>query len=284
VAQLFSYWDGPVSWFEQLSAASAIAAGNTLTIFSYGEPSPKYREAGATLVDARELCELRSDYDREAERKIPTHYSDQLRFEGLSKSLGTWADLDCIHVAPIPPMDYLLTTETADPASYLATAVIMLPAQDHTLNDLLRFHRRRPFMPVPPHWTPARRFGKWFEWQTDWMWRPSKLHKVLGPDVLTGFARANGLAISVDCSLYFPLRHERCYEILVPDIVAPELRNPGLILAHIWGKHHVTTGPLPGSFVAEVAERIGFPVLKPGPEMDKARERLRSLSAERRAA
>lgn len=259
---LFTFWSGPVSWFERLSATTALARGHTLTVYGYGTPDPVWRNLGVTVADARELWNFDSAHDRAMLRHKPSHYSDQLRFEGLAKRCGTWMDLDCMVIRPIPATDHLFAREAADPASYIGTSVLHLPADSPALDDLRRFFARRPFKPVPPHWNAPKRLGKTVEWYRDRLLNPGKVKTVLGPDALTGALVRHGLdRMTLPYHTFFPLPQMETLRALLPASLPAETVKPDTCMIHMWCKSVGFAGPLPGSWLGEVAASVGFPLI-----------------------
>jgi hypothetical protein len=271
---LFSFWTGPVSWFEQLSARSAIAAGHELTVFSYDPPDPVWERLGVRVAHAETLWPLGGAFDHAMMRQKPGHFSDHLRFEGLAQNLGVWMDLDCMLVRPIPYREHLYAWE--NPAhTVVGTSVLRMPSGSPALADLLAFCRRRPFVPVPPHWGAARRLSKTVRWYRDRLLKPGQLTTVLGPDILTGALHRHDLTKHArPHGVYFPLWQMDTVRALVPGALPTGFGGPDMVMIHMWCKRCGLAGPLPGSWLGDLASRLDMPL---APLDDAARRCLADM-------
>lgn len=186
--KLFSYWTGPITWIERLSIASAHACGHSLTIFTPNPAFLSHEGLGCTIEDVGDLY-----YDSDLEkmrREIPSHYSDHIRLEGLAKGLGTWCDLDVIHLKPLPECAYLFGWESEDSIN---GAILHLPADSKLLAEYLDILRERPVKLNLP-WLPlGRRIRRRIQSVT----RPLRGKRgpapMLGPCTLTYLVHKHGL-------------------------------------------------------------------------------------------
>lgn len=196
----FSYWQGPVTWMERLSCASAAAAGYDVTVFSYAPADLRAAGLGVHVEDARDVFEascLAGINDR-----VPDHFSDWFRVEGLRQSLGVWFDLDMVLLRHLGSEPRLMAWER--PQS-ICGAVLFLPPDCHVLADYVTFCRKRP-VTYAPSWYPLhtrlrmhwKRAEKWLTGKA-----PPRLH--YGPPALTHFVRANRLESCVlPQEIYYP--------------------------------------------------------------------------------
>ena len=188
----FSYWAGPVTWMERLSCASAVAAGYDVTVFSYAPSDLRGAGLGVRIEDARDVFEancLAGINDR-----VPDHFSDWFRVEGIARGLGVWFDLDMVVLQHLGSEPRLMAWER--PRS-ICGAVISLPHDCPILADYVAFCRKRP-VTYAPSWYPLhtrinmhwKRVEKWLTGKP-----PPRLH--YGPAALTHFTKANRLEASV---------------------------------------------------------------------------------------
>jgi hypothetical protein len=260
IASLFSFWNGPAGWFEELSIASARAVGHSITVFAYGEPDPRLKAAGADVADARLLWPM-ADGDHRRLQGKPAYFSDQLRLEGLAQSVGVWVDLDCIFARPLQMRDYIFARESMEPSASIGNSVLHLPANEPVLDELLAFYRRRPFCPIAPHWSTWKQFQKWVEWKTEPFLRPDKVKTVAGPHVLTAALTKHQLTEQAwSTNGLYPLQRLNTKLALRPGPTPKELMSPNVVLAHLWGKGQGLSGPIPGSWLGDIAEGVGFPL------------------------
>jgi hypothetical protein len=147
---------------QRLSVASAIATGHEVTVFSYEPKQLRSQLPEASIEDAHEVMDGAALGDMTA--KLPDHFSDHFRVEGLAKGLGTWADLDIVFLRAVGEEDYLLGGDMGD----VCNAVLNLPPDSPILADYLSMCRHRPIRYSMPWWTPRKkaimtwqRFEKW---------------------------------------------------------------------------------------------------------------------------
>lgn len=146
--RVFSYWTGPLTWMERLSAASAVATGHELTVFSYEPQALRLAGLGVAVEDGREILD-KHGLDG-MNRALPGHFSDHFRVEGLARRLGIWCDLDILFLQTLPQSDFVFGREVDD---MISGAVLGLPTGSAILNDYLQMCRRRP-LPVAAPWLP----------------------------------------------------------------------------------------------------------------------------------
>ncbi len=156
-SDLFSYWQGPVTWFERMCVASMVEQGHRLTVYTYDDIDA-LRGAGlpARIEDARKI--LRHDkFSEKFQIADPSHFTDHFRFEGLAQGAGTWIDLDVLMLKPLPDTPHLFGRENVN---LVGSALLRLPPDSPFLTDAVAFYRRRPFYPVIPTWPLKRRLRR----------------------------------------------------------------------------------------------------------------------------
>ena len=153
LANIVSFWSGPVSTLERVSASSMHAQGNPVAIYSY---TPELIEAARLPVevrDARGVLPLDDEVQRIAQAK-PAVVADMFRLELMRRGLGVWLDLDIVQVAPLPqPAGPVFAVEGTK--GKINNAALYLPQDSLLLADMLRFVGTRPVM--APWWTGKRR-------------------------------------------------------------------------------------------------------------------------------
>lgn len=228
----FSYWSGPVTWMERLSAASAVAAGHQVTVYSYSPKEVRAEGLGVDVEDAREVLdapELSSINVR-----VPDHFSDWFRVEGLAQGRGTWFDLDMVVVRPLGDEPSLMAWERPNS---ICGAVLALPQGGPVLRDYLAFCRKRPITYAPP-WYPLhtrismtwKRFEKWASGKP-----PPRL--LYGPAALTHFVEANNLLADVlPQEVYYPFSpmHLDEMRVLVDGAAVTRYLTPATRAVHLW--------------------------------------------------
>lgn len=231
-AAAFSYWTGPVTWMERLSCATAVTAGHDVTIFTDAPAQLRPAGLGVRIEDAREVFDAGGLDD--IQKRVPDHFSDWFRVEGLNKGLGTWFDLDMAVLQHLGREPYLMAWESPDS---ICGAVLQLPQDSPVLRDYLAFCRKRPVTHAP-FWYPLptrlnmqwKRVEKWVLGKP-----PPRLH--YGPAALTHFTTANGCADKVlPQEVYFPFspRTLSDMQVLVDGDALLDFITPNTRAVHLW--------------------------------------------------
>ena len=153
LANVVSFWSGPVSYLERISAASMRAQGNPVALYSYTPETIEAAGLGVEVRDARSVLPLDDEVQRIARAK-PAVVADIFRLELMRRGLGVWLDLDIVQVAPLPkPEGPIFAIE--GPSEKVNNAALFLPQESALLGDLLQFVGARPVM--APWWTGKRR-------------------------------------------------------------------------------------------------------------------------------
>ncbi|MCK2055522.1 MULTISPECIES: hypothetical protein [unclassified Methylobacterium] len=98
-----TYWEGPVTWLERLSAASIVAAGHPLHIYSHDVAGLRRQGLPGTVIDAREGIGPNVMADLYRRRGVLAFYADYLRLSLIRDGKGVWSDLDCVFQRPLDP-------------------------------------------------------------------------------------------------------------------------------------------------------------------------------------
>lgn len=232
--QIFSYWTGPVTWIERLSAATAIAAGHQLTVFSYKPQDLRLDGLGVRVDDARDiLC----DHGLERmDRELPSHFSDCFRLEGLARGLGLWCDLDIVYLKQIPDTPYIVGREIG---TEISNAVLRLPSDSPILNDYLQMCRRRP-LPVTAPWLPWHSRARLMLKHCNKLIRGRRgLRPPYGPPALTHLVHAHHLEDKVvERPVYHPLDPPEVAALAQRADFTPDSRTHTI---HLFGSHFRAT-------------------------------------------
>jgi hypothetical protein len=246
--RIFSYWSGPITWIERLSAASAVATGHELTIFA-DEPRKLTDEGlGVHIEDAREVLDDPTLFSMN--RRLAGHYSDHFRVEGLAKDLDIWCDLDMLFLKTLPNDEYVLGWEVG---GMVSGAVLRLPNNSPMLSDYLIMCRRRP-LPIAPLWISwqARAMLVFKHWR-----RRARGHRGIrppyGPPALTHLVSLHHINCEVaPREKYHPLDPDQIPGLAARNDFEPDPRTHTI---HLFGSHFRDTlggcPPMPGSWLAQ---------------------------------
>lgn len=173
---------------ERLSCASAVAAGHDVTVFSYDANELRAAGLGVRVEDARDV--LDAPELSCINQRVPDHFSDWFRVEGLAQGHGTWFDLDMIVLKPLGRERYLMSWEVSGES--ICGAVLGLRPGCPVLADYLAFCRKRPVTYAPPWYPLPTRLGMHWKRFEKWARGKPPPRLLYGPAALTHFVRANG--------------------------------------------------------------------------------------------
>lgn len=226
--QVFSYWSGAVSWIERLSAASAVATGHRLTIFSYEPEKLRSEGLGVDIEDAREVL------PGGPHETLPSSFANHFRLEGLARNLGTWADLDLIFLKAMPADDYLFGWQTP---GRLCNAVLRFPSQSAVLNAYLELCRSGPRGGYVMPWFPWHvRVRRHIRSQINSLIGGRKLAPKYGPVALTYFVEQHGLNhLAKDQKVFYPIPSDKkMVGSILDDGAVESLLGPETVCVHLW--------------------------------------------------
>ena len=257
-ARPFSFWSGRVTWMERLCAASAASVGQALTIFSY-EPA-ELRKTGmpGTIVDANEVCDLSDAFNAHLKENSPRHYVDYFRLVGLQQQRGTWVDLDCVLVRPLPDQLHLFGWERD---GLCGAAILRLPPDSPTVAEFLAFLQVRPFKRVLPTWPWPRRLSQTVKhYRRLALGRPAT--PISGPEALTCFATRNGvLDLALPKEVFYPVDSEETLPLVSTGPDAGAFITPRTVAVHLWHtmflRRHGASLPPPASWLGKQCRALG---------------------------
>ncbi len=259
LAQIVSFWSGPVSYLERTCAASMRAQGHPVTIYSYTPALIEAAKLDADVRDARTILALNDEIARIAAAK-PAIVADLFRLALMQQGAGVWLDLDIVQIAPLPrPSGPLFAVEGTK--GKINNAALYLPKDSPLLAEMMRFTAARPVM--APWWTGRR----WLKHSAaQWIGRPippeSCQWGVFGPKALTWFADQNGLrGHALGPETFYPVAWDDRAD-LVDDVDVAGRFTEKSIGVHLWAnglrKLIAEKGIHPASFLAKTAQRYGI--------------------------
>ncbi|MFV2035516.1 MAG: hypothetical protein ACC631_10510 [Halocynthiibacter sp.] len=229
--ELASLWIGDtLSGIEQLSAASFLAQGNRLTIYTYeavrGIPD------GVDVADANEVfpCERILRYPQNGS---PALHSNLFRYALLQKTDKIWVDLDMVALRPFDfAGDHVFGLEAA---GEINSAVLRLPKASPALQKLARF---RPDSIGYPPFTSFKKGLKWYlrtfglrQPIERWPWGST------GPRALTHYLRQTGeIKHALPRAAFFPFSWRELDRMLEPGAVSLSDLDETTYGVHLWGK------------------------------------------------
>ena len=190
LAELISFWSGPVSYLERVAVASMRAQGNPVAVYSYTPELIEAANLGIEVRDARAILPLDGEVQRIASVK-PAIVADIFRLELMQRGFGVWLDLDIVQVAPLQtPSGPMFAVEGR--SEKINNAALYLPADSALLGDLLRFVGTRPVM--APWWAGKRRLKHSLAGMIGRPIPPENCQwGVFGPKALTWFVDQRGM-------------------------------------------------------------------------------------------
>lgn len=258
LAQIVSFWSGPISYLERTCAASMRAQGNAVTLYSYTPAVLEAAKLGVEIRDARTVLPLDAEIERIAAAK-PAIVADLFRLALMQQGAGVWLDLDIVQIAPLPkPSGPLFAVEGTK--GKINNAALYLPQDHRLLADMARFTKTRPVM--APWWT-GRRWTK--HTAAQWISRPIPPENcqwgVFGPKALTWFADRNGMrGQALAPETFYPVAWDDRADLIDNVDLSARLTDKS-IGVHLWAnglrKLIAEKGIHRDSFLAKSAARYG---------------------------
>jgi hypothetical protein len=228
--QLFSYWQGPITWMERASVQSALNMGYDVTVYSF-QPTDLMGQGLGKIADARDL--MNAPMLERFRKQLPAHFSDLFRVEGLSHGCGTWFDLDVIFLKPLPETPYLFGWEND---KTICNAVLRLPIGCPMLAEYRDLCRAGGTHRAPPWYPWHKRINRHVKGIIrEWQGRPRPL-PMLGPRTLTYLVHKHGLEeLAYDQPMFYPVRPERELVNRMREWsgVGPYIK-PDTVCIHLW--------------------------------------------------
>jgi len=262
---IVTFWHGPASWLERLSAASFLAAGHRLEVYSY-EP-PAGLPAGVVLKDAREILP-RDKLVFYKGKGTPGVFSDYFRASLMQAEKGVWADLDVICLRPLAGLPPLVVSYER-PGS-VNGAVLRIPADSPLLAAMLSIftETRRPLF--EPHLPPFRRLEVALRRLAGQKVAPEAMqYGATGPFALTYFCARLGLGPILPPEVFYPVPYAAIPELMRAGSSLDAFITEKTLAVHVWRSQITRRGrvdmPLPeqGSALAGLCARFGIDPAEP---------------------
>jgi hypothetical protein len=240
-----SFWaGGPLSWIEQLSITSFLAAGHRYILYA---PGPVTNPPSG--VDLRPASLIFSPAWPIEDRRSAVFFSDLFRAELLYKTNFIWADLNVVATRPLNPVNGHLYGMIKP--HRVGSSVLGLPNDSNTLRLLRRFLSS----PQPvPEWSPDREIWKeraeiGDRWSIlDLTWGDA------GPRALTYFLEATGeIKNALTQPALYPIGQGALHWLYVSGVPKHVIETPATHAVHVFGytrgliaKHHSGLPPAGG--------------------------------------
>lgn len=257
---IVTFWHGPISWLEQLSAISFMRQGHRVEIYSY-DPIADL-PAGAVACDAAEIL------PREAlvfykDRGTPGVFSDYFRASLMAAEKGIWADLDMICLRPLVGLpDYILGYER--PGS-VNGAVLRLPAGSALLRAMLDIFENKDRPLLEPHLSPLRRFEVAAKRLIGIHVPPEHMqYGATGPAALTYHTQRLGIGQVQPQDVFYPVPYEKVSSLMQAGSSLDSYVTERSLAVHVWRSQMTRRGrvdmplPEPGSAMAKLCETMGL--------------------------
>lgn len=249
---LFTFWQGPVTWFERLCFASAVAVGHKLTVYSYKPISDL--PPGVAVGDAEGVLPATKLFRHRRSGSLAM-FSDLFRYEGLRRGLGTWVDADIFFLRPLATADIILTRGGKN---HISNAVLRLPPDHPFLAEIRRLSESRVVMAA--HW-PLK--TKLHQVMRICIGRPMTLPEMrlatFGPPALTWYVRRHGLeALALPPDTFSPLVGPQVHYAFNPEIDIEQFFTSNTLGVHLLNSeiaHRKSCPPPSGSFLARMCEK-----------------------------
>jgi len=255
-----TFWHGPASWLERLSAASFLAAGHRVDVYSYDpvEGLP----AGVGWRDAREILP-RDRLVFYKGRGTPGVFSDYFRASLMRAGRGIWADLDVVCLRPLAGLpEHILSYER--PGS-VNGAVLRIPRDSPLLAAMLDIFTVEDRPLFEPHLPPIRRLEVALRRLAGETVRPEDMqYGATGPFALTYYTAKLGIGPILPSAVFYPVPYEKAATLLDAGSSLDPFVTPETLGVHMWRSQMTRRGragmpvPAPGSALAALCARFGI--------------------------
>lgn len=260
---IVTYWEGRVSWLERLSAASIVAAGHDLQVFTHDVAGLRGQGLPGTVTDVRAVLGPNPMADLYRDRKSYAFYTDYVRLGLLRQARGIWSDLDFVFREPLRTAadgsDHVFGWLNPD---RINNAILSVPADSALLS---RYWDAITAVPIRVPWATGhirvkreleillgRRFPR----------HPERL--AIGPRALTHFVRALGLDHHARAKpVFYPLDDTDAPQLAAPDDRrAVAAITPETVAVHAWRGKLWSVGlhapPPPTSWLGQRCRAFGI--------------------------
>lgn len=227
---IVSFWHGPMSWLERLSAASFLRQGHPVEVYSYGPADDL--PAGARVMDAGTILPQEALVFYKG-RGTPGVFSDYFRASLMAAGRGVWADLDMICLRPLANLpDYILGYER--PGS-INGAVLRLPANSPLLAAMLSIFTQADRPLLEPHLPIGRRLEVAAKRLVGMRVPPEYMqYGATGPFALTYYARKLGVEPIQPQEVFYPVPYAKVGELMRGGSRLDAFTTPATLAVHVW--------------------------------------------------
>jgi hypothetical protein len=257
--KVVTFWHGPLDPLRQLCLRSQVAAGHSVTVFSFGPlaglPDGVANAEAEAILPYAFSERLRPPEPGGVWRDWTTlQFSDFFRMRLMARQAGLWLDADVLLLKPVE-FDPRRPFFAWEGPRQLGNSVLYLPP-DHGIVTAFEDLMAQP--ELTPDWLGARHrlAFAWRKWRGGSKRLADIRVAIFGPPALTALARRVGAstaalprksfyAVHAEPHLFF---EKRDYSALIAD--------PGIIGLHISPKGRANQAPIPGSLHAWAARRF----------------------------
>jgi hypothetical protein len=259
MSRLNSLWVGKtIGWIEELCLRSAVATGQSFTVYSYTPHEIVGLPPGIDLADARDVMP-ESLLLRYADSGAVQLGSNIFRYHLLKKSLGYWVDMDFYFLKPLNfTNDYVFGYEREDSIN---SAILKIPANSEMLRIIFQLMQPN----VRPPWYGPKRTLLYYGRKI--MNGPIKIEDLpwgtFGPQLVTYAARKSGCyRVAQQQSVFYPVAYDRVGLFLEPaDKARQKIEHGGTVAIHLYRsaiERLLKTGAPPvGSYLADACKKLG---------------------------
>lgn len=198
---IFMFWKGPVSVYEQACMRSFVLQGFELLVFTY-DLKTKFPE-GVQGCDAREILpeEMSTAYTQGGQKSSLASFSNRFRYKLLSEAGGIWADADILCLKPPQDLQQLLVPHAhqlivaRQDTQKINTAFMAAPVGHSLVQSLLQDVEQQGFV-----------IEKW---------------GMIGPDLLTKHVNQNPESTHIMAAdTFYPIHYLEFAKLILPEYTA----------------------------------------------------------------
>lgn len=259
---IVTYWEGPVSWLERLSAASIAAAGHELRIYTHTVSDLRGQGLPGSVHDVREILGPNPMADLYRARRSYAFYTDYVRLALLRNGLGIWSDLDFVFRQPLRT-----GTEGGDYVfgwlnpNRINNAILYAPAQSELI---ARYWEAITRVPIRTPWATGHiRVKRSLEILAGRRFPIHPERLAIGPRALTYFIRRLGLTQHARAKpAFYPLDDDEAHLLTQPDDAPARARiTAETVAVHAWRGKLWSIGqsapPAPASWLGQRRRELG---------------------------
>lgn len=259
---IVTFWHGPMSWLEHLSAASFVRQGHKVEVYSYEEVGGL--PEGVRVVDAATILPSEALVFYKG-RGTPGVFSDYFRASLMAAERGVWADLDMVCLRPLADMpDYILGWER--PGS-INGAVLRLPAGSPLLGAMLSIFTQTSRPLLEPHLPIGRRLEVAAKRLLGMKVPPEYMqYGATGPFALTYYAQRLGVAPVQPQEVFYPVPYTQVGSLMREGSMLDDYITPATLAVHVWRSQITARGrqaipePEEGSALALLCGQLDVPL------------------------